>query len=341
VRVSLNWSERVLRVALGLLLPVAVMLLFRLSSGLLSSSKETVEGLGEGCDPLWIAGECGDAGVCVNGHCERFVLPSRCGPGEVPMGCRCEPGQEVHLGRCREVVDLKVVPDVCADPSVWEIVRSLQKSCARMSGDEEAPLSSCSAELWGQMSRDSPYLEISLLTLPEAITLHFPEGEPSARSRVSDANAYRAALAPHHVDALRDASAIFIIGRASHGGDAGLNEDLALRRATFAVDLLGELLGDGLPRTVAWGLASDVLVAPASFKAQRRSGSRALAWSPKAEARLVEALHPDTDLQLLDAEEVAWVQDAINRAAFVVPLYCDGTEFNPPAAFQGVGVRGE
>jgi hypothetical protein len=189
------------------------------------------------------------------------------------------------------------------------------------------------------MSRDFAYLELSLLTLPGVVTVHFPKGEPREREQYDYERDYKDAL-EERLAPLRRAQTIFVIGRASRRGDQRVNEALAGRRASFTSDLLHELLSsDGdLPKILAWGLASDVLVAPASFKAQRATGSHAsglIAWSPEAEARLDAALHPDTDLQMLEAEEIAWVQSALNRAAFVIPLYCEGTEFNPPAAYQG------
>ena len=46
---------------------------------------------------------------------------------------------------------------------------------------------------------------------------------------------------------------------------------------------------------------------------------------------------------MLDVAELTWVQDAVNRVVFVVPLYCEGNEFQPSAAYQGAdetGARG-
>jgi hypothetical protein len=215
---------------------------------------------------------------------------------------------------------------VCRPAEVQAVIAALRRRCGVPSLDD------CPVESWQQMNATDPHFESLLTALPGLVTVHFPADKPDGAGRwtTDEVRAtYRAQLAGH-AEALRSARQILIIGRASVEGGRERNRELATRRSELVAALVGELTGPE-PRPRRWSLASDHALPPERFKSEVRAAP--VTWSPTETAWLTAALRQD--LKRLPPSEWRRVLNTINRVVLLVPLYCDGGEFQPAPAFQG------
>lgn len=331
--------ERGVRVGLlvaGFLAPVAVGVVLRVA-GHSPAVQQTLGGADEPvvCDAARFDADCPAGTWCVADRCVAVRIAERAGPEESCVGLECTPGNECHRSSCVPVEKLPVAPPACREPAVKRALEALSRSCVQASGDQEATLLNCRTEVWSRISQSDARFEELVMTMPGAFSVFFPNGLPDGRGTWPNAAArrgYAEAIAAH-AEALRAARLILVIGRASVSGGEDENRELAERRAKLVEGILVELLGPGHRQIFHWGLAADFTLSMHAMRQRMRAPPIA------ADAAAVEALaslqRPEFDLASLSEAEFTRVSHMLNRVTFVVPIPCDGHEFNPLPALRG------
>lgn len=323
----------------GLLAPVAVALALRVVFGPAEVAEEAGARAPEvvACDPTSLEETCPEGQRCMAGACQRLRLAARCELAEECSGCLCAPGLECFRGRCSDPESLPLAPAQCRTSAVRAAVAYLQSHCAAERGEREAPLSACDAETWLRLSTRDPQFEARLADVPGAFSVHFPTGMPDPEGRWPGPEirqALKQQLAERG-EVLRGARQIFVVGRASVDGAVELNRQLAERRSRLVDALLEEVLGPEGPQRRVWALASEFPLAPEPFQGHSRGAP--VAWGRPVADELAALLDRSVDLSRVPNERWQWLRRAINRVVLVVPLRCDGDEFDPAPAFQGAG----
>ena len=293
------------------------------------------------CDPLsFELDQCPPGQICVGGLCELDEAPRICGEGEICDACTCEGEFVCYLHRCRR--EPPPPSDVCLQPTVHESMTYLARECSRVGDDRDAILStlSCSADDWKKLAIDPDKLDTILAAFPDRLSIHFATGSPRGSAPLSAAHRahYIEAIRAHR-QALVGAKQVLIIGRSSPDGDPDANYELALRRIDVVTELLREASAQGeggAPLDVplrAWSLASESPLTPSRY---RNFYSRAsITHSAKDDARLASLLDRELDPRHID--DWRWLYGTINRVVLVIPIPCDGTEWDPAemSSFQG------
>lgn len=327
--------QRLALFGVGVLAPLAIALVVNvvLTSGPpreVASAPERVEAP---CDAARLDMQgCPPPTHCVAGRCEPLRFPVRAAAGAACAGELCEPGLECFAGICTAPEELPLAPMQCRSAAVQAAIAALRRKCQGQESGARGSLDRCEVATWEKMSATDPgFLEL-LGRLPGAFTVHFPADRPDPRGRWTNAVRadYRGQLA-EHVARLRAARQILIIGRASVDGGTERNRELAERRSELVVSLVDELLPGG-PPIRRWSLASEYGLAPERFKVDVHEVP--VTWSAGRTEWIVERL--GSDLKSLPGSEWQELHSMINRVVLVVPLYCDGLEFHPTPAFQGL-----
>ena len=286
------------------------------------------------CDPRSLdLTQCPTGTVCVAGRCEVEPPIPICGADAPCDACECPEARVCYLGRCRERPPPPA--EVCLQPTVRAAMTYLARECGK-GGHERDVLRSnvaCSADDWKRLAIDPDRFDAILAAFPDRFSVHFEAGAPRVALPPAVREHYLAAIAGHRA-ALRGAKQILIIGRASPDGDPGRNYQISLRRIDEVTALVREVIvADGDPADAdarlrvplrAWSLAGERPLTPARFRSHY---SRApITWSPASDARLLADLRPGDPL---DASAWEWLFGAINRVVLVVPIPCDGSEWDP------------
>ncbi len=293
------------------------------------------------CDPHSFAlDQCPPGQICVGGLCEQDEAPRICGEGEICDACTCAGELVCYLHRCRR--EPPPPSDVCLQPTVHESMTYLARECSRSGDDRDAILStlSCSADDWKKLAIDPDKLDTILAAFPDRLSIHFASGAPRGSSGLSAAHRehYIQAIREHR-QALLGAKQVLIIGRSSPDGDPEANYELALRRIDVVTELLREASvdGDGAPGLDvplrAWSLASESPLTPSRYRNFYARAS--ITHSAKDDARLASLLDRELDPRHID--DWRWLYGTINRVVLVIPIPCDGTEWDPAemSSFQG------
>jgi hypothetical protein len=293
------------------------------------------------CDSSSFAAEqCPVGQVCIGGLCESDVPRRTCGEGEPCDACECEGELVCYLHRCRR--EPPPPSEVCLQPTVHEAMTYLARECNRAGDDREAILStlSCSADDWKKLAIDPERLDAILAAFPDRVSVHFAPGAPRGLGGITGAprQHYVAALREQR-DALASAKQVLIIGRSSPDGDPEANYELALRRIDAVTGMIREVLRDGAEGSApevplrAWSLASENPLTPSRYRNFYARSS--ITSSASDDARLTSLLGRELDPRHL--EDWRWLYGTINRVVLVIPIPCDGTEWDPAelASFQG------
>ncbi|HGG56393.1 MAG TPA: hypothetical protein ENK31_01210 [Nannocystis exedens] len=291
------------------------------------------------CDPLSFAlDQCPPGQVCIGGRCELDEPPRICGEGENCDDCKCSGELVCYLHRCRR--QPPPPSDVCLQPTVHQSMTYLARECNRVDSDRDAILStlSCSAQDWKKLAIDPDKLDTILAAFPDRLSFHFANGIPrgnaplGAREREHYLNALR-----EHREALLSAKQVLVIGRSSPDGDPKANYSLAIRRIDLVTELLREVMKSApVPNEVplrAWSLASESPLTPSRYRNFYAKAS--ITATDRDDARLASLLNRELDPRYL--EDWRWLYGTINRLVLVIPIPCDGTEWDPAemASFQG------
>ncbi len=268
-----------------------------------------------GCE----AGEVCESGLCVPAR--RSVtcqVGNPCGPG---ASCNCDAPLSCEEGVCRATTR---VAGACDDPAVQRILGGLAETCK---GDVDG----CKDEDLEKFALASEDFDEVMASFPSAVTIHFPNGAPDARSRVDtwpvdpERQHYRARLGQKFiVDALQEAPHVLLIARSSEGSGPKENQLFSKRRNDTVFDLLRENIGTPdelrqlrgkikrlrLPSTKA--LEIDFF--------SERPPDRIIAWSPEEEETL--------RANIADAKQLSWsarrqTRALLNQMVLLVPLPCD------------------
>ncbi|HRI10462.1 MAG TPA: hypothetical protein PKW35_21730 [Nannocystaceae bacterium] len=292
------------------------------------------------CDPRSLdVAQCPAGTVCIAGRCDQEPPIPICGDADPCDACEC-PGERVcYLGRCR---DRPPPPDeVCLQPTVRAAMTYLARECGK-GGHERDILRSnvgCSADDWKRLAIDPDRFDAILGAFPDRFSIHFESGAPRGTAPLPAAvrDHYVAAIAGHR-DALRSAKQILVIGRASPDGDPGRNYQISLRRIDEVTGLVREVIGAGEPGAPrvplrAWSLAGESPLTPARFRSYYSRSP--ITWDAAADARLLDGIRPGEAPP--EGEAWSWLFGAINRVVLVVPIPCDGTEWDPKeeSSFRG------
>jgi len=292
------------------------------------------------CDPLsFELDQCPPGQICIGGLCELDEPPRICGEGELCDACTCEGDLVCYLHRCRR--EPPPPNDVCLQPTVHESMTYLARECSRAGDDRDAILStlSCSVDDWKKLAIDPDKLDTILAAFPDRLSIHFASGSPRGSAPLSPAHrAHYVESIRAHRQALLGAKQVLIIGRSSPDGDPDANYELALRRIDVVTELLREASADdgGALLDVplrAWSLASESPLTPSRY---RNFYSRvSITHSAKDDARLASLLDRELDPRHID--DWRWLYGTINRVVLVIPIPCDGTEWDPAemSSFQG------
>ena len=285
------------------------------------------------CDATRIDTMCSEGQRCVAGECRVMRVAERAAEQESCAGLKCAPGLECHRNACMRVEVLPLAPMACREPAVRAALTELTRTCAQARGTAEMLLTSCNTEDWQSLSRRNTSLERHLMAMPGAFSVFYPQGKPDERQTWPSPDVrdlYMDGLLGHREE-LRRARQIFVIGRASVLGDERVNARLAERRARFVEGLLTKMLGAERPPILRWGLADDFTMGIEDVR--QRMKSAPIAADANDVAELAKVRRPDFNLTTLSSAQVKRVTEMLNRVVFVVPLPCDGLEFNPPPAF--------
>ncbi|HGG56352.1 MAG TPA: hypothetical protein ENK31_00985 [Nannocystis exedens] len=216
----------------------------------------------------------------------------------------------------------------------------LARECNRADNNRDAILStlSCSVQDWKKLAIDPDKLDTILAAFPDRLSFHFANGVPrgktplGAREREHYLNALR-----KHREALLSAKQVLVIGRSSPDGDPKANYSLAIRRIDLVTELLREVMKSApVPKEVpirAWSLASESPLTPSRYRNFYARAS--ITATDRDDARLASLLNRELDPRYL--EDWRWLYGTINRVVLVIPIPCDGTEWDPAemASFQG------
>lgn len=321
--------------AAGLLFPVAMAVLLRLvtdppRAAPLADLSTPVPII---CDSARLDASCPGDLHCVASTCKSLRLAARRREGEACTEDLCAVGLECFEGRCFAPERLPVAPDVCRAGPTRAALEYLRSRCAAALGHADSRLTACNAETWEGLSSRDPTFEGHIEALPRKFSLHFPRGEPGPRGRwlTSEIRSYYMQQLAEHHPMLREARAIFVIGRASVEGSYEANRALSERRTAVVAELLQEGLGPAAPPIHAWALASDDALPPERFRASMDAA--AVAWDTATVSRIRAMLQ--TNLAELPGEDWQWLHATINRVVLIVPMYCDGHEYHPATSFQG------
>ncbi len=303
-------------------------------NGLLSRPLSSVQG----CDPLSFAlDQCPPGQVCIGGRCELDEPPRICGEGDICDDCRCAGELVCYLHRCRP--EPPPPSDVCLQPTVHESMTYLARECSRVDNDRDAILStlSCSADDWKKLAIDPDKLDTILAAFPDRLSFHFASGIPRGNSPLGtrEREHYLKALRKHRA-ALLSAKQVLVIGRSSPDGNPEANYILALRRIDVVTELLREVIGAAAADKVplrAWSLASESPLTPSRYRNFYAQAS--ITATDRDDARLASLLDRELDPRYL--EDWRWLYGTINRVVLVIPIPCDGTEWDPAemSSFQG------
>lgn len=337
IRIELVRAVRFGLLATGLLLPLAVGVLLRLiAEGPARTAGPDEEPAAARCEATRLDASCPAGERCAAGRCLAARVGERTGRGEECSGRACALGSECHRGSCLPLGTFPVAPAVCREPAVRERLDELIRRCTQARG-ERSLLTECGADAWRDVSTGKGFEEL-VMGIPGAFSVFFPNGEPrlegtwpgvSVRSRYAE-------RIRGHAPAMAKAQALLIVGRASVSGGQAQNYALAQRRAALVEGLVREALGPSVPEIRGWGLAADFTLSITSMR--QRMPAEPIADSAENEAKLVEMRAPSYEIP-----EGRWdeISQTLNRVVFVVPLPCDGHEFNPQPAFCGPGCRSE
>lgn len=318
----------------GVMVPLALAVLVRLGAapGRAEVKEEAQLGPPTLCDATRLADSCRDGRHCVAGTCQPLRKGSNGREGTACGGDLCDAGLECFHGRCTAWERLPLAPEVCRAGPTRAALEYLRKRCAEDLRSRDAPLTACTANTWERLSRRDPTFTGNIEALTHLFTVHFPQGEPDPRGGWPAPNifgTYLEQLAPHH-STLLSARALLVIGRASPEGSKELNQELAGRRIALVERLLRAALGASAPPIHAWALADLDALPPEKF--MRLKMRAVLSWDADVTRKILD----HSDLTLRSGSEWESNLATINRNVLIVPLYCDGLEFYPQPAFQGV-----
>ena len=292
----------------------------------------------QACDPLSFAlDQCPPGQVCVGARCEVDEPPRICGEGELCDDCKCSGELVCYLHRCR--LEPPPPSDVCLQPMVHESMTYLARECSRVDDDRDAILStlSCSADDWKKLAIDPDKLDTILAAFPDRLSFHFASGMPrgSAPLGASERAHYLGVLREHRA-ALVSAKQVLVIGRSSPDGNPEANYILALRRIDVVTELVREVIGAQVQDEVplrAWSLASESPLTPSRYRNFYAQAS--ITATDRDDQRLASLLSRELDPRHLD--DWRWLYGTINRVVLVIPIPCDGTEWDPAemSSFQG------
>lgn len=293
------------------------------------------------------AARCAAGSVCLHDRCVPAPEDAACAPGESCRGCECEAPLVCHRNRCEDPRQLDRLPLECKrNRRLADAVRYLADRCGarRKQLQDVAEDRRCTAADWEQLALDDPRFDLILAAFPGRFSLHFPVGRPYISRAPWPPRAqhefYREQLRAHR-DALRGAKQIFVIGRASPDGAAEVNHTLAVLRMDLVTRLIGEVIHEGVAPTeqtivpiYAWALRDEKPVEPASFARtylDLRAGATApvIAWNDETQRELRRLLGGAIDLDQRGSPQWTWLYNAINRGVLVIPIPCDGREFDP------------
>lgn len=284
------------------------------------------------CDPAEPdESQCPAGEWCVHEACAPREPMCRARRGEQCHDCDCAVGLQCGADkRCHPEGEASVAP-TCADPAVRAAIDKLTSACRarKRSVQEQAEGDAgCSADEWRQLLAENADVGDILAAAPDRFAVYFPANEP--RRGQSWPGAGQAAVVRQlaaHGDALRDASAIFIIGRATPDGRPEDDNQLAVRRLNAVERLLDPVLHAGKkpseraggPMVASWGARSERSI-PLDTFIRDFAGARAPIARTAAESEQLAA-------DMARAGELSQSQrDALerrlNRVALIVPIRC-------------------
>lgn len=335
IRTELTWMVRCGLLSTGFLAPLAVGLLLRMA---LAEGPTRAEPASEPavtpCEATRMDATCPPGERCAAGRCLAARLGERAGRDEGCGGRPCGLGLECHRGACLPIGSFPVAPAVCRRPAIRAKLDELLNRCTQARRGQRSLLLECDADAWLEMSKDSGFEEL-VMSMPGAFSVFFPNAlpDPDRKWPGAEVHTHYADGIRRHAGELGEAQALLIIGRASNVGEPALNFALAQRRAELVESLVREVLGPSMPEIRAWGLASDFKLSTASMR--QRMPAEPIAATEADELVLRAMRAPE---YVIPGDEIS---DMLNRVVFVVPLPCDGHEFNPAPAFCGVDCKSE
>lgn len=283
------------------------------------------------CDAYVLRESCGEREACISNVCRQLPPLEVCDEGPATANCSCALGLEKHLGQCVHPERLSVATGRCS-PQDLELPLQLRNECLRKRGLESGSLLKCGADIWRSISPTKQMFHLGLLEQTESFLVHF---DPEASEHSFDSGdriAYGNSLKPH-LDSLRGAKAILIIGHPARQDDAAnLRSE---QRAAFVADRIRDALEGESPNLWHWTLHGQLTINTSWItKILKQRGRKHLhdfppvTWRRDITEHLLVLLNPG-QIDPVHQDQSDWLSKMFRHSVLVVPLYCDGTEFDP------------
>lgn len=302
--------------------------------------------------PTTIPTECGpdrpcpsDRPVCLEGDCytrssgvnEPEVLPTCEVGAECPsVACACRLPQRCnHETNICENTD---PDDICGIPAVQRAVDQLYAQCEGRSaqGDPDT----CPPDALREYIMKNASFDELISAFPSVFTIHFDYGEPPTRYQQQQEQwlksrwAFYASQLESYRDALDEAEAVFIVGRASWKSNFSpaartANERIAVRRAKLIQKMLTDLYKRAGEESAAIEFEEDKSAVfsvgdpersyDVGMFVRRYSPDRIVTWSQSAYDRIKKVIEESMNVPIDDYQ---WASQTLNQVAFVIPVPC-------------------
>ncbi len=316
-------------VFLGFLLPIVVMLVVETVKRTRNRVDDPGTSAQRTCDARVLQQTCGEHEACIADVCRRLPVGEVCLEGPASENCTCALGLERHLGACVRPDQLVVANGLCS-PRELELPLHLRDICLDNRGLQTGSILDCDADVW--QSSSEPIFQLDLLQRTGSFLVHFDPEAVGEGVISEDPLAYTEALMPH-LDRLREAKAVLIIGH-PHSQEASA-ESLAQQRAEFVARRISAKLEGDPPKLWHWSLANTLTINTAQLaEILKQRGRRSLhnyppvTWHQNVTERLLVALNPRQILPI-HQDQSDWLSKMFHHSVLVVPLYCNGTEYDP------------
>lgn len=287
--------------------------------------------------------------------CQPVQLEPVCDDGESCKSCECKEGSVCHRNRCVDAAHVDRTPLECEkNEKLAAAVKTLVMKCSQRSKgvDDIVSAGSCSSADWEQLALADETFDLLLAAFPDRFAVLFPAGKPHLKKQTWPSPTVRDHLIAQirqFRGSLENAKQVFVIGRSNPDGSTEeTNRLFALRRIRLVSDLIDVVAFEALSETEKskkrvkfrqFALSSKNPIQPARFKEiylGESKGSPVLA--PKrliledeaSHTKLVAALEGGVDLANHETPEWQKLFGELNRVVLVIPIPCDGDEYQAP-----------
>ncbi len=263
--------------------------------------------------------ECGAGMVCQSGTCVTIAQPTRCRVGD-PCTRECEPGTDLM---CSNEIYVRVPwnqDEVCRDQDVVDFLAVLDQKCRSVT--------SCTSKQFSELALGVRDLHKLLSRFHDLTSMHFPPGKPSGDSWPSkEVTAHYVSRLRGHVQAYKEANAIFLVATASRGRKAQ-NDRVSYARTQPALDFMKlAATAEGLKSTEWDEIRAKTRIAqignqlPIDYHLYNAQFSATtVAWSQKHEDQLLGLLDKGDKISVKNER---WRNKTINQTVFIVPVPCE------------------